>query len=59
MYPEGAPKEGHSPTGLGMQRCLGPLAEARAEKDDVLACRRCVLIEEMCHHIEVRLEEDS
>lgn len=42
-----------------MQRCPGPLAEARAEEEDVLACRRCVLIEEMCHHIEVSLEEVS
>lgn len=58
LYPEGAAKEGHSPTGLGMQRCSGPLAEARAEEDLVLACRRCGLIE-MCHYTEVSLEEVS
>lgn len=58
MNPEGAPKEGHSLTGLWMQRCLEPLAEARAKEDETLACRGWILIE-MCHHDEVSLEEVS
>lgn len=51
------PEEGRSPTGLGIQRCSGSLAEARTGEDGVLACRRCVLVEEMCCHIEVSLKE--
>lgn len=58
MNPERSPQEGHRLTGVGMQRCPGLLAEARAEEGETLACRRWVLIE-MCHHAEVSLEEVS
>lgn len=53
------PRKDAALTGLGIQRCPGSLAEARAGADGVLACRRCVLVEEMCHHIEVSLKEVS
>lgn len=57
--PEGAPKEGHGPAGLGTESCPGHPAEVRAEGDDVPACTRCALIEDLRHYTEVSLEEIS
>ena len=44
---------------LGCRECLGPLVEAGAAGDGLLACRRCVLIEDLCHQVKELQEEVS
>lgn len=41
------------------RECLVPLPQAGAADDGVLTCRRCVLVEDLCHQIKELQEEVS